>query len=65
MTAVRFNNLNASGPLEGFGQLTALTNLDLYNNSFSGARGRSRPQAASMPRPPAACLFVKVFKGGK
>ena len=26
----------ASGPLEGFGRLTALTNLDLAKNRFSG-----------------------------
>ena len=46
VTAVSFNGLSASGPLEGFGRLTALTDLRLAYNRFSGARGRGsgRPQ---------------------
>ena len=38
MTFVSLNLLNASGPLEGFGQLTALTDLRLASNRFSGVR---------------------------
>ena len=38
VTAVNLNMLNASGPLEGFGQLTALTDLRLNSNRFSGVR---------------------------
>ena len=56
MTAVNLNDLSASGPLEGFGQLTALTDLRLSYNRFSGARvPRVRAQAVALtPRPPAS-----------
>ena len=37
VTALDLDNLNATGPLEGFGQLTALTGLHLAWNRFSGA----------------------------
>ena len=40
MTAVDLRFLDASGPLEGFGRLTALTDLRLGWNRFSGARER-------------------------
>ena len=38
MTAVDLRFLYASGPLEGFGRLTGLTDLRLQFNRFSGAR---------------------------
>ena len=38
VTAVDLRFLYASGPLEGFGRLTGLTDLRLQFNRFSGAR---------------------------
>ena len=40
VTALDLTGFNASGPLEGFGLLTALTDLRLAYNRFSGARER-------------------------
>ena len=37
VTAVDSSNLGATAPLEGFGLLTALTDLNLAGNHFSGA----------------------------
>ena len=49
MTAVNLNGLGASGPLDGFGALTALTELRLAYNRFSGAwEPRARAQAAAL-----------------
>ena len=49
VTAVNLNGLGASGPLEGFGALTALTELRLAYNRFSGAwKPRARAQAAAL-----------------
>ena len=37
VTSVDLSSLGASGPLEGLGNLTSLTNLRLDSNQFSGA----------------------------
>ena len=59
VTAVNLNVLSASGPLEGFGQLTALTDLRLASNRFSGARA-----AASCTLALQRDTMVLVLSGG-
>lgn len=50
MTAVDLRFLDASGPLEGFGLLTALTGLQLAENRFTGALRWHVGQAAACTR---------------
>ena len=62
MTAVNLNDLSASGPLESFGQLTALTDLRLAYNRFSGAW---EPHARALVTGLCVCSLLPRVKEGK
>ena len=47
VTAVDLSNLGATGRLEGFGRLTALTDLNLAGNQFAGARAWCRKSCSN------------------
>ena len=54
VTAVDLRYLEANGPLEGFGLLTGLTELQLAQNRFSGAWKEPAPAPVYTPAAAAA-----------
>ena len=63
VTSMNLSGYGASGPLELLGPLTAVYELNLYNNSFEGDAAESKRQQESacccsgFAQPPVACLL--------
>ena len=68
---MNLSGYGASGPLELLGPLTAVYELNLYNNSFEGDFAGSKRQeelaccCSGFAQPPVACLlWLKMERGG-